>query len=83
MLTKQTVVDRVEVTENGTIQVRTATRILDDGIQISQTYHRHCLSPGDDLTGQDKKVAAIAKTAWTKEVREKFKNDQEFKNDQK
>ena len=68
MLTKQVVIDQIEVTENNAIQVRTATRILEDGVQLSQTYHRHCLSPGDDLTGQDKRVAAIAKAVWTKDV---------------
>ena len=73
MLAKQIVIDQIEVTENGTIQVRTATRILEDGVQLSQTYHRHCLSPGDDLTGQDVKVVAIAKAVWAKGVIEKFK----------
>lgn len=68
MITKQIVIDQIEVTENGTIQVRTATRILEDDVLLSQTYHRHCLSPGDDLTGQDAKVSAIARAAWTKEV---------------
>jgi hypothetical protein len=68
MLTKQIVIDQIEVTENGTIQVRTATRIIEDGVQLSQTYHRHCLSPGDDLTDQDAKVVAIAKAVWTKDT---------------
>jgi hypothetical protein len=35
-------------------------RTMEDGVQLSQTYHRHCLSPGDDLTGQDERVSAIA-----------------------
>ncbi len=73
MLTKQVVIDQIEVTEHGHVQVRTATRIMEDGVQLSQTYHRHCLSPGDDLAGQDKKVVAIAKAAWTKDVVAKFK----------
>ena len=68
MITKQTVIDQIEVTENNTIQVRAATRIMEDGVQLSQTYHRHCLSPGDDLSDQDAKVVAIAKAAWTPEV---------------
>lgn len=64
MFTKQIVIDQIEVTENNSIQVRTATRVLEDGVVLSQTYHRHCLSPGDDLSCQDQKVAAIARTAW-------------------
>ncbi len=72
MLTKQIVIDQIEVTEHNTIQVRTATRIIEDGVQLSQTYHRHCLSPGDDLAGQDARVIAIAKAVWTKEVIAEF-----------
>lgn len=64
MITKQIAVDQIEVTENNTIQVRTATRIIEDGKTITKTYHRHCLSPGDDLSGQDPRVAAIAHAAW-------------------
>ena len=66
MIDKQIIIDQIEVTEHGTIQVRTTTRIIEDGVQLSQTHHRHCLSPGDDLTGQDARVAAIANAAWTK-----------------
>lgn len=64
MITKQIVIDQIEITENNIIQVRTATRIMEDGVQLSQTYHRHCLSPGDDLTDQDPRVVAIAKAVW-------------------
>jgi hypothetical protein len=78
MLTKKIIIDRIEVTENGIIQVRTATRIIEDGVQLSQTYHRHCLSPGDDLIEQDAKVAAIAKAAWTKEVISEFRKKQKL-----
>lgn len=67
-LTKETVVDQITVTENGCIFYREATRIMEDGNQISQTFHRTSLFPGQDLTGQPANVQAIAKTAWTKEV---------------
>lgn len=73
MLTKQITIDKIEVTENSAIQVRTATRILEDEKVLTQTYHRHCLSPGDDLAGQDKRVRAVAKAVWTKEVVDEFK----------
>lgn len=63
-LIKETIVDRIEVLDTNAIQVRTATRILEDGELLSQNYHRHVLQPGDDLTGQDPKVVAVANAAW-------------------
>jgi hypothetical protein len=63
-LSKQTLVDKIEVVESGFIQVRTATRILENNEIISQTYHRHVLQPGDDLTNEDAKVQAIAAAIW-------------------
>ena len=67
-LTKTTVVDQVTVTESGTILYREATRIMEDGNQISQTYHRSSLTPAQDLTGVPANVVAICNTAWTAEV---------------
>ena len=67
-LTKTTVVDQITVTENGVVLYREATRIMEDGNQISQTYHRTSLTPAQDLTGVPTSVAAIATTAWTAEV---------------
>ena len=63
-LSKETVVDKIEVLENGTIQVRAAIRVLEDGEVLSSAYHRHVLQPGDDLTNEDPKVVAIANAAW-------------------
>ena len=67
-LTKETVVDKIEVLEMGQVQVRTATRVLEDGAVLSSSFHRHVLAPGDDLSGQDAKVSAIATATWTAEV---------------
>ena len=67
-LTKTTTVDQITVTENGIVLYREATRIMEDGSQISQTYHRTSLTPGQDLTGQPEKVIAICNAAWTQEV---------------
>jgi len=67
-LTKTTTVDQITVTENGIVLYREATRIMEDGNQISQTYHRSSLSPGQDLTGQPANVVAICNAAWTAEV---------------
>jgi DNA-binding transcriptional LysR family regulator len=67
-LTETKVIDTITVTENGTILYREATRILKDGEQIAQTYHRTSLTPGQDLTDQPANVAAICNAAWTPEV---------------
>jgi len=67
-LTKENVVDKIETLENGTIQVRTAIRVLEDGEVLSSSFHRHVLHPGQDLTDQDPKVVAIANAVWTDEV---------------
>jgi len=67
-LTKQVVIDQITVTENGIIMYREATRIMEDGNQISQTYHRSSLTPAQDLTGVPANVVAICNVAWTPEV---------------
>jgi DNA-binding transcriptional LysR family regulator len=67
-LTKTTTVDQITVTENGVIYYREATRIMEDGNQISQTYHRTSLTPAQSLTGVPANVVAICNTAWTAEV---------------
>jgi len=67
-LTKTTAVDQITVTENGIILYRNATRIMEDGVQLSQTYHRSSLTPGQDLTGVPANVVAICNAAWTADV---------------
>jgi hypothetical protein len=67
-LTKETAVDQITVTENGIVLYREATRIMEDGKQLSQTYHRTSLTPDQDLTGQPANVVAICNAAWTPEV---------------
>jgi hypothetical protein len=67
-LTKETVVDKIEVVENGVVQVRTATRILEDGTQISGTFHRHTVAPGQDYSQEDARVQAICAAVHTPEV---------------
>ena len=67
-LTKTIVIDQITVTENGVVLYREATRIMEDGNQISQTYHRSSLTPAQDLTGVPANVVAICNAAWTAEV---------------
>ena len=67
-LEEKSVVDKIEVLLAGQIQVRRRDQVLKDGVEIAATYHRHVLSPGDDLTDQDPRVVAIAEATWTEEV---------------
>ena len=67
-LTETTLIDQIEIVKNNSIQVRTATIIERDGTEIAKTYHRHSLSPGEDITNEDPKVQAIANAIWTEEV---------------
>ena len=77
-LTKEIAIDKIEVLEKGQVQVRTATRVFEDGVQLSQSYHRHVIVPstktdgtwGDtDISGEDAEVQAIANAKWTAEVK--------------
>lgn len=67
-LTKQVKVDRIEVLENGSVQVRTKTAIVEDGKEISNQFHRHVVAPGDDYSAEDAKVQAICAAVHTPEV---------------
>ena len=67
-LTKTTVVDQITVQENGSVLYREATRIMEDGNQLSETFHRSSLTPAQDLTGVPANVVAICNVAWTAEV---------------
>ena len=80
-LTKETIVDKIEVLENGIVQVRTATRVLEDGVQLSSSFHRHIIVPSTkdsgswadtDISGEDARVQAIANATWTAEVKTAF-----------
>ena len=78
MLTKQVKIDQITVTENGIVLYREATSILEDGVELSKTYHRSSLTPGQDLTGVPENVAAICNVAWTPEVIEAYQALLEF-----
>jgi archaellum component FlaF (FlaF/FlaG flagellin family) len=67
-LKKQITVDLIEVIENGSVQVRTKTAILEDGKAISSQLHRHVVAPGDDYSAEDAKVKAICASIHTAEV---------------
>jgi len=78
-LTEKIEIDRIEVVGGWTIQVRQATVIEKDGVQVARTFHRWALTPDMDISGQEQKVKDICNVAWTPEVRqayEAFKTEQ-------
>ena len=79
-LTEETVQDKIEIVgDYKMIQVRTATVIKRDGVEISRSFHRHVVAPDSDTSGESDDVKAIAaqvhtdatKTAYAKHVAEK------------
>ena len=77
-LTKETVVDKIEVLEMGQVQVRTATRVMEDGAVLSSSFHRNILEPSTkasgswadtDISGEDARVQAVANATWTDSVK--------------
>ena len=68
MLEKVISADLIEVLENGVVQVRTKTAIMEDGKQISGTFHRHVVAPGDDYSGEDTRVQGVCAALHTAEV---------------
>lgn len=70
---KVAVVDRIEVLENGCVQVRTRTSILENGVQIGGSYHRHVVAPGDDYSAEDGRVQAICAATHTADVVASYK----------
>jgi hypothetical protein len=78
-LEKIQMVDRIEVVEDGSVQVRTKTAIMEDGKQISGTFHRHVIAPGDDYSNEDARVKSICKATHTKDVVTAYKLAQQQK----
>ena len=68
MLEKVTVVDRIEVVENGSVQVRIKTAIMEDGKQISGAFYRHVVAPGDDYSNENARVKSICEVTHTPAV---------------
>jgi hypothetical protein len=67
-LEKFEIVDRIEVLENGSVQVRTKTSIKEDGVEISSKFHRHVVVPGADYSKESAKVQAVCTSIHTAEV---------------
>jgi hypothetical protein len=67
-LTKEQLIDKIEIVENGIMQVRQVTKIMEDGTELSKTYHRTSLTPGQDLAEHPANVVAICNVVWTEEI---------------
>ena len=68
-LTERTVQDKIEIVGDFKhIQVRTATVIERDGVEISRSFHRHVIAPSDDVTGEPQEVQALVALMHTPEV---------------
>lgn len=67
-ITKQTISLADGVNERGQVQVKTITRMLEDGIVVGESVHNKVLNPGDSLTGEAAQVVAVANTVWTPDV---------------
>ena len=67
-LTEKTIIDKIEILENNSIQVRIANVIEKDGIEITRTFNRHVVNPGDDISQQDLKVQAVCNAIWTEQI---------------
>jgi hypothetical protein len=72
-LLEKSIIDKIEIIENNSIQIRTANVIEKDGIEITRTFHRHVIAPIDDITNEDAKVKSVANAIWTPEVIEAYK----------
>ena len=77
MITKEVAIDKIEALENGTIQVRQVSRIIEDGTELSRSFNRWVLAPGVDISNQDPRVQAICNAVWTPEVIAAFQAKQE------
>jgi hypothetical protein len=79
-LTKEITQDKIEVVQTGdwkVIQVRTKTAIIEDGNELSASFHRHVVAPTDDLTNESDEVVAIANAVFTQEMKDAYTASQE------
>lgn len=67
-LNKKVAVDQIEVVQNGSVQVRTKTTIMENDVEISSSLHRHVVAPGDDYSKEDARVQAICAATHTADV---------------
>ena len=74
-LEKKVTQDKVEIIATGdykVLQVRTKTAIIEDGTELSSSYHRHVVSPTDDLANESDEVVAIANAVFTQNMKDAY-----------
>jgi hypothetical protein len=72
-LTKEVKVDKIEIVgDYKHVQVRTATVVSEDGVELSRSYHRHIVNPLDDASGEDAQVQAICAAVHTQDVKDAY-----------
>jgi hypothetical protein len=80
-LTEESFADKVEIVGDFShVQVRVATVIKRDGEEISRSYHRHVVAPGDDYSAEDAKVQAICAAVHTQDVIDAYAAHMEAQN---
>ena len=79
-LEKSTIIDKIEIVgPYRHIQIRTATVIMENDVELSRSYHRRVITPGDDLSGETSEVVNISSAVHTKDVKEAYKLEEEKK----
>ena len=72
-LIERTVEDKIEIVgEYKIVQVRTATIIERDGVEVTRSFHRHVVAPNEDISGQSTEVQAICNALWTQEIKDAY-----------
>ena len=72
-LTKTVKVDKIEIVgDYKHVQVRTATRVLEDGVVLSSSFHRHVVAPGDDIAGETQEVQDVCNAVHTQAVKDAY-----------
>ena len=72
-LTERTAEDKIEIVgDHKMVQVRTATIIERDGVEISRSFHRHVVAPDADISGESAEVQAVCNAVWTQDVKDAY-----------
>ena len=72
-LTERTVEDKIEIVGDFKhVQVRTATVIERDGVEISRSFHRHVVAPDADISGESAEVQTVCNAVWTQDVKDAY-----------
>jgi hypothetical protein len=78
MLEKKISQDKIEIVgEYKTVQIRTCTQVLEDGVELSSGFHRHTVTAGQDYSGESAEVQAICAAVHTKAVVAAYEASQE------